>query len=194
MNHKQRVTGFQKWIPKVVNVSTNFPRYMQRIGRIHHLAETLSHFPLLTTGAHLATRTSTSLCDASRVFTWAVLLHALSMAVKTKQYFSFHSQNNAHRELDQQHTTATREQYNAQHLINHVPKHISTILAQPDTGLHCKYPADHPFQHARKLRKEIWTKVGGCFGAEETTRPKVVWLRRKKTLHRIEQTCYTNLC
>lgn len=49
-------------------LDSNFPRYMQRIGRIRHLAETLSHFPLLTTCTHLATRTATSLCDAPRMF------------------------------------------------------------------------------------------------------------------------------
>lgn len=64
-------------------------------------------------------------------------------------------------------------------LLNPTPKHVSTILTQPDTGLHCKYPADSPFQQARKLGKQVCTKVGGGFGAEET-RPKVVRLRKAK--------------
>lgn len=65
---------------------SNFPHYMQHL-RIRHLAETLSHFPLLTTRAHLATRTAAILGDAPRVFTWAVLLYALHMAVNEAMPF-----------------------------------------------------------------------------------------------------------
>lgn len=118
-HHEPQTTN--DWEPKVDSRScehfdSNFPHYMQHL-RIRHLAETLSHFPLLTTRAHLATRTAAILGDAPRVFTWAVLLYALHTAVKKKQCLSFHSQNNAHREMDQQHTITTREQYNAQRLV-----------------------------------------------------------------------------
>lgn len=63
---------------------------------------------------------------------------------------------------DQQPTTATREQ-ETRNILNHATKHIPTILAQPDAGLHCKYPAFSSFSPAHwpqtrtQAQQQTWT-------------------------------------
>lgn len=150
---------------------------------MHHLQETPSHLLLLTRGAHLATRTATRLvrCTA-RIYLGSACAELYTHI--TWQCLSPFSARTMLTYRDQQCTTATREQ-GTRNVLNHATKHIPTILAQPDAGLHCKYPAFSSFFPAHWPQTRTRTRqtnldhhskwAARCRG----TRPKVVGLRKE---------------